>query len=193
MTKKKILVLLGHPNKESTSGYLANEYERGAREVGHDVKRTNIGDLNFDPILHKGYREIQALEPDLLSLQEEIRWAEHIAIFYPNWWGAMPALMKGMIDRMWLPGFGFRFNKDGFGWMKLLKGRSSRVVVTMDTHPFLARILFGDTSNEIKKCVLEFSGISPVSLTRIGPVKTMSERKKKYWMEKIFNFGKNAK
>lgn len=192
MTKKKVLVLLGHPYAESTSGYLANEYERAARNAGHEVKRVNIGDMRFDPILHKGYREIQALEKDLLDMQEDMRWAEHIAVFYPNWWGSMPALMKGMFDRMFLPGFGFRFNKDGPGWTKLLTGRSARVVITMDTAPFMARFLFGDTSNEIKRCILGFCGISPVRMTRIGPVKTMNENGKKKWMERMQEMGAAA-
>ena len=185
-------MLLGHPNNESTAGYLANAYEKGAREGGHEVKRMNICDLEFDPILHKGYREIQALEPDLIDVQNKIIWAEHFVILYPNWWGAMPALLKGMFDRMLLPGFGFKFKKEGFGWKKLLGGRSAHVIITMDTPPLLAWLFFGDTSNEIKRCILGFCGISPVRLTRIGPIKTMSEAKKERWMHKVTSFGNSA-
>ena len=70
---KKILVLLGHPDADTYSGAMATTYETAAREAGHDVTRLNIGELQFDPILHKGYKEIQPLEPDLLRVQDAIR------------------------------------------------------------------------------------------------------------------------
>ncbi|MEK7129079.1 MAG: NAD(P)H-dependent oxidoreductase, partial [Patescibacteria group bacterium] len=83
MTKKKILILLGHSDNETTCGSFATAYEEGAKETGYEVKRVNLGDLKFDPILHKGYKVIQELEPDLLALQNDFRWAEHIVLFYP--------------------------------------------------------------------------------------------------------------
>jgi len=55
---KRILVLLGNPDKETYSGQIANTYEESARAAGHMVERVNISELNFDPILHKGYKEI---------------------------------------------------------------------------------------------------------------------------------------
>ncbi|MEK9182310.1 MAG: NAD(P)H-dependent oxidoreductase [Patescibacteria group bacterium] len=191
MVKKKIFILLGHPDKETKSGYFADSYERGAREAGHEVKRVNIGDLKFDPILHKGYKEIQTLEPDLVMVQENIKWCNHFVIFYPSWWSTMPALLKGMFDRMWLPGFAFNFNKNGFGWIKRLKGRSALVAVASDSHPVITRIFMGDSTNEIKRGVLKFAGFSPVRILKIGPLKNISQEKKDKWAKKLFKIGKS--
>jgi len=193
MSSKKILVLLGHPDNDGTlCGALADSYENGARDAKHEVRRINIGDLNFDPILHKGYKVIQMLEPDLIKVQEDIKWADHIAIFYPNWWGSMPALFKGMFDRMFLPGFAFRFNHLPWRITKLLKGRSASVCITMNTHPILARLMFGDNSNEITQNILEFSGISPVRLNKVGPVEKMKPKKLENYIQKAYNFGRKG-
>lgn len=69
METKKIVIICGHPDADSFTGTMLDHYQAGAEDAGHEVHRYNLGELNFDPILHKGYREIQQLEPDLLMLQ----------------------------------------------------------------------------------------------------------------------------
>jgi NAD(P)H dehydrogenase (quinone) len=177
---KKIYVLLGHPNSDTLSGSFADLYEKIARAAGHEVRRANIGDLSFDPILHKGYKEIQALEPDLKQVQEDIRWCDHFVLFYPIWWSAMPALLKGMIERMWLPAFAFRFKKmaDGkttVGWEKLLKGKTARVIVTLKNFPLLERFMYGDYTSEMMNATLRFSGFK-ARLMEIGGAESLSEK-----------------
>lgn len=195
MRSKKIFILHGHPDAATLSGSFVDAYEKGAREAGHEVRRTNLGDLKFDPILHKGYKEIQTLEPDLLKVQEDIRWCEHFVILYPSWWSTMPALLKGLFDRIWMPHFAFHFKNGGFGegyiWYKLLKGRSARVFVTSDSHPLLARFIFGDTTNEIKKCVLWFAGFS-TRVKKIGPLKFISEVRAAEWKHRFEHWGRRA-
>jgi len=195
MKFKKIFILLGHPDKETLTGSFADVYEKQAREVGHEVRRTNLGELSFDPILHKGYKEMQPLEPDLLKIQEDVRWADHLVIIYPAWWSTMPALLKGMFDRLWLPKFAFQFHESGIFkdllWRKLLKGRSARVFVLSDSPPILARLVFGDTTNEIRKGILWFAGFK-VSVKKIGPLKFITKRGVGKWSQKFMRWGRRA-
>ena len=111
--------------------------------------------------------------------------------FYPNG-GGHAGLAQGVFDRMFLPGFAFKFEKGSWTWHKLLKGRSATVFITMNTHPWLAWILFGDNSNEIKRNILKFAGISPVRLIRVGPVERMSETKKESLKKFSYNLGRKA-
>ena len=68
---KKISILVGHPDEEPTlTAKLADSYEAGAVAADHEVRRMNIGEMHFDPILHRGYKVIQELEPDLKTFQE---------------------------------------------------------------------------------------------------------------------------
>ncbi len=187
---KRIFLLLGHPDKETFNGQLADHYEKGALEAGHEVRRMNIGDLAFDPILHFGYKMRQEFEPDLVRVQDNILWAEHIVLVYPTWWTGTPALFKGLFDRVWLPGFGFKYHKNRLLWKKLLTGRTARIIVTMDILPFFSRILYGNFVNSVRRGIFWFSGIWPVQVTKIGPVKTFSEEKRKRWKKKVFEIGK---
>lgn len=190
---KKIFILLGHPDNDSLNCTLANEYERGAIEAGHDVRRMNISEMQFDPILHKGYREIQVLESDLLSFQENVRWADHFIVFYPSWWSTMPAALKGLFDRTWLPEFAYRFIGDSYMWKRLMKGKSASMVVTSDTAPIIQRIVFGDTTNELKKGILWFAGFSPIRVYKFGYLKHFGMWRREHMKKKVYCLGKKAK
>ncbi len=128
----KIYILLAHPNIHSFNGAIADFCEQEAIANGHQVKRQNLGDLRFDPILWKGYNEIQALEPDLQQAQQNLLWCDRWIIVYPVWWGSVPALLKGFLDRVLLPGFAFKYHKKDPFWDKLLQGRSAQLITTSD-------------------------------------------------------------
>ena len=186
---KKILVLLAHTDLTSYTALLADTYETAARAAGHDVMRVNIGDLRFDPILHKGYKEIQPLEPDLLELQQRFRNAEHVALFYPNWWNTMPAILKGLFDRFWLPGFAFNFDKTTHKLIQHLKGKTARVVVVAGTlSPFMTWWKYGDYTNEIRHGILEFAGFE-VKVTALGPCERTTNTCREDWVKKIQGLG----
>lgn len=188
---KKIFIIVGHPDTQSLNRELMDNYALGARNAGHEVRMVALSDISFDPILHKGYREIQPLEPGLKQIQENIKWCEHLVIIYPSWWSTMPSLLKGMFDRIWLPGFAFHFHKHGLWWDGLLRGRSARVFVTSDSHPFFARLIFGDTTNEIRKGILWFAGIK-AKIKKIGPMKNISVIKKEKWLRKMREWGRSG-
>ncbi len=65
MQKRKILLILGHTFDQGFCGRIFEAYAKGVEAAGHEIRKIKLGDLKFDPILHKGYREIQELEPDL--------------------------------------------------------------------------------------------------------------------------------
>lgn len=186
---KKILVLLGNPDKESFTGVLADRYQSSAFEAGHEVKRVNLGELQFDPILHKGYKEIQALEPDLVALQESIRWADHLVIIYPNWWNTMPALLKGLFDRVWLPGFAFNFDKVTRKLIKRLQGKTARVIIVAGTYtPFQTWWKFGDYTNEIQYGILDFAGFD-TDVSAFGPSEKVGPEKRDKWLAEVAKLG----
>lgn len=189
---KKVLVFLGHPDKTSFSGTLADAYESAARAAGHEVERLSISDLQFDPILHMGYKAIQELEPDLKMVQEKIKWADHIVFVYPNWWVTMPAVFKGMFDRMWLPGFAFNFDKQTKKLIQHLKGKTSRVIIVAGTHsPFMTWWKFGDYTNEIAHGILGFAGID-AKVTPFGPADRVEQPVREKWVKKVEQLARSA-
>ncbi|HEY0917281.1 MAG TPA: NAD(P)H-dependent oxidoreductase [Solimonas sp.] len=180
----RVLVILAHPAEDSLCHALAASYADGARQSGAEVRRLDLGGLSFDPILRQGYREAQPLEPDLAAAQQELLWAQHLVFVYPIWWGAMPALLKGFLDRVLLPGFAFRYRRDSVWWDRLLAGRSAQLITTMDTPPWYYRWLYRQPGHEqMRRTVLEFCGIHPVRVKSFGPVRSAKPEQRARWLE----------
>jgi NAD(P)H dehydrogenase (quinone) len=187
--QKNILIIQANPDNDTFSGLVADSYQQGADEGGHTVVRVNLGDLKFDPILHKGYKEIQPLEQDLIDLQVRIKEADHVVIVYPNWWCTMPALLKGLFDRIWLPGFAFNFDKQTGKLIQHLKGKTARTIIVMGTHsPFRTWWRFGDYTNEIQYGILEFAGFK-TKVTPIGPTNKATDKARTKWLKEVSKLG----
>ena len=183
---KKILLILGHTDPTSLCAALADAYIDGAGEAGHEIETLRLGEMKFDPILWKGYKEIQPLEPDLVEAQRLIQWAEHLVFVYPNWWGSMPALLKGFFDRVFLPGFAFKYRKDGPFWDKLLAGRTAHLIVTLDTPPWYYRWIYRAPGiNQMKRTILGFCGIKVTRVTQLAIVKNASADQRQRWLDQV--------
>ncbi len=189
MKKKKIFILLGHPDKSGICGSFADVYEKSAREAGHEVTRMNLGEMQFDPVLHKGYRAMQELEPDLKTFQERITWADHFVIVFPVWWLGMPALLKGLFDRAWLPGSAFRYIKTKTGkrtifWHRLFRGKTARILMTSGTSTFIERIMPGNVNSQLRWGILWFAGFK-VKTDWFGSAENVPEGRKARWFKRI--------
>jgi putative NADPH-quinone reductase len=187
---QRILVILGHPSADSLCAGLAQSYIDGARAAGAEARLLALGQLAFDPRLHAGYQGEQALEPDLRAAQAQIAWAEHLVWVYPTWWGAMPALLKGFIDRVFLPGFAFQYRQGSSLWDRLLAGRSAELLVTMDSPPWYYRwVQHMPGHHQMKKAILEFSGIRPVRVHGFGPVRGADSARRARWLDRARALG----
>ena len=189
---KKIFILLGHSDPETLSGAFADTYEHEARAAGHDVRRMNLSDMKFDPVLHKGYKVIQELEPDLKTFLDNVKWCDHFVLIYPTWWSSMPALLKGVFDRAWLPHICFNFAHHGLTWKKLLKGRTGRIITSSNTNPWLLRFMYGSPTVVPELALMRFAGIKAHSID-FGPSERVGERTKARWFRKVARLARAGK
>lgn len=188
---RRIAVFLGHPDATSFGGAIARAYAQAARAAGAEVREINLADLTFDPVLWHGYNEIQTLEPDLVAAQDTIGWADVLVFAYPTWWGSTPALLKGFIDRVFLPGFAFKYRENSKFWDRLLTGRSARLLVTMDSPPWYYRLMVRQPGTQMmRRAILAFSGVKPVRATAFGPVRGSGDAVRGGWLARAAALGK---
>lgn len=192
---KRVLLIQGHP--DTAEGHLCRSleqaYANGAAEGGHEVRRIDIGTLEFPLLRSQQEWEHGALPAGLQQSQDDILWCEHIVLFFPLWLGGMPALLKGFLEQVARPGFAFtREGKNPFG-KKGLKGRSGRMVVTMGMPALIYRLFFRAHSiKSLRRNVLGFVGIAPVGDTLIGMTGGMKPRRVARWLDRLQALGRAA-
>ena len=98
--------------------------------------------MDFDSHVRPPTPNQHVVKADLITARELIRWAEHLVFVYPTWWGTMPALLKGFLDRVLTPDFASRTCEGGTAYQGLLGGRSAQPVTTMDTPPLIHRPIY---------------------------------------------------
>lgn len=190
MNPKKILIINGHPDEESFNFGLSDAYKKGTESSNAEARTINIRELEFNPNLQFGYRKRTELEPDLLKVQELIKWANHLVWIYPVWWGSVPAIMKGFIDRVFLPGFAFKKREGSIWWDKFLTGKTARIICTLDQPAWFYKWFNGSPShNAMEKLTMHFVGVKKVRITAIGPLRLSKPEFREKWLKKVEKLG----
>src|SRR5436190_5391902 len=189
-----VLLINGHPRKNSLSTALMNSYLEGVREGGIECKVLFVTELQFNLHVTHCTPHQQELEPSIVEAQELILWAQHIVFIYPTWWGTMPALLKGFIDRVFTSGFAFEETEAGIGYEPLLKGKTAEILTTMDTPALVYQFIYrAPGHNAMRRAILEFSGINVTKILSFGPVKSSGQSKRDTWLYKTMLQGAGLK
>lgn len=189
---KRILLIQGHPDAGHTHLCHALEasYVRGAQAAGHEVRRVDVGTLNFPILRSQAEWEQGALPPSLVEAQAAIGWAEHAVFFFPLWMGDMPALLKAFLEQVARPGFAFARGGKNPMMQKALKGRTARVVVTMGMPAVVYRwFFFAHAVKLLQRNILGFVGIHPVKHTIIGMVGNLDTKQAQKWLDRMEDLG----
>ena len=180
------LLLLGHADPQSFNTALVDAYADGLAAGGVRVERLSLAELAFDPVLRAGHREGQALEPDLLRARDAIERARHLVWAFPTYWAAPPAIVRGFVDRLFLPGWAFRY-REGNGLPDgLLAGRSARVIATMDSPSWWYALAHHRSLHAtMGTATLSFCGIAPVRFTTVHGVRALDAKKRAAWIDRL--------
>jgi NAD(P)H dehydrogenase (quinone) len=121
----KHAVIVCHPAASSFTSAMAEAYADAVKAQGHEPLVRDLYRMGFDPRLGadeipwaKGY----APHPDVAAERALLADARVFAFFYPVWFNAPPAMLKGYLDRVFSMGFGYGPGQGG-GNEPLLTGR----------------------------------------------------------------------
>ena len=193
-----ILVINGNPDKESYCQAIFQTIVENIDSKRHELEMIKLNEEEFDPVLRYGYRQRMEDDPFILRSQSLIQWADHLIFVYPIWWSSMPSLLKGWIDRVFMPGIAYSANNRGSfilnylrgrQFKKLLKGKTASIYATSMAPTWWYKVFSGPINipdsygiSVLKNAVLNHCGIKTKRVSILGElgreVNTSSTRQK---------------
>lgn len=114
----KALLISAHPCADSYSHALAAAAQRGMATAGHEVTALDLYEADFTPAMSKPeldtYRaRLAPLDPLVREHGELVKSVDTLVFIYPTWWSGPPAILKGWLERVLVPGIAFTFDDRG--------------------------------------------------------------------------------
>ncbi len=190
---RRILVVIGHPIAGSLNHALAAAYVAEAERTGevrvHDLAAVRIPHTAPREQLRARDGDTTTLEPVVRGLIDDLVWAEHVVVFFPQWWGTYPAALKGYLDRVVLSGVAFRY-RAGQIPRRLLTGRTARIVMTADGPAWWNRMRYRNAAEtSLARATLEYCGIRVRGITRLMRVRFSTPEQRAGWLRDVARLG----
>jgi putative NADPH-quinone reductase len=189
VSSSRITIIQGHPDASGNHfGHaLAEAYADACRKAGHELRVVNVAELDFPLLRTKEDFEHGNPPVALRQSAEDIRWANHLVIFFPLWLGTLPALLKGFFEQVLRP-------EGDYSFKNILRGKTARIVVTMGMPAAVYRWYFrAHGLRGFESGVLKFCGVRRISESLIGYVENPAPKARKQWLDKMGALGGKGK
>ncbi len=173
----RILIIYSNHHRDNFNSGLLERLITKITDKGHELVVRDLYQINFDPVLRtRDFEMISAGNPpeDIKKEQEFIRWADVLLFIYPIWWGGMPAIVKGYIDKIF--SWGFAYKSNGNGPFPLLTDKKAILMNSFgQTRAEYEMGMFAAMNRVNSEGVFGFSGIEVIHQLYFPSIHSISE------------------
>ena len=155
-------MVVAHPRSDSFAHAAADAAAVGLRNAGHDVDRIDLYAEGFRTAMSREERVAYdsgepILDPQVADYADRLRRAEILVFVYPSWWSGLPAILKGWLERVMVPGVAFRFD-ESTNKVRPALGRVRRIVgINTWGSPHRYALLINDNGRRVLSRALRMS------------------------------------
>lgn len=129
----RYLVVHAHPSPSSFSRALCDRAVAALTAAGHDVELIDLYAERFEARLSREERlsyesDEPILDPQIRRYADLVLGCAGLVFIYPTWWSGAPAILKGWLERVLVPGVSFTLDplthkvQPGFGHVRRIVG-----------------------------------------------------------------------
>ncbi len=177
-------IIVSHPNEESLVSGCCRAIASHLRDSGVIVEEIDLYRDGFDPVLsQEEVRRKTSFDERVLAYQQAVKRTNLLVVGHPDWWGGVPAILKGFVDRVFRPGVAFVYDGPEFGRRSLrplLGGTKALIAATTDRPvPEGEDIL----SRFWQEGVFSYCGIDLVSVRVLYSTRDTRLRQRRAWID----------
>ncbi|WP_034528223.1 NAD(P)H-dependent oxidoreductase [Bifidobacterium stellenboschense] len=128
-TTRTALIITANPEHHSLTNATGKAFAEGFHAHGGETRILDLYDAGFNPVYTSAdrahYLGKADMPKDVAAIQARLAQADVIALVFPIYWYTMPAMVKGLFDRVICRGFAY--NADGTPGA--LAGKTVRVIM----------------------------------------------------------------
>lgn len=103
----KVLVVFAHPCPESFNAALCSTVMESLAARGHHALLLDLNSAGFNPVMsaaeRRNYHTPGTNEEPVAEHLAHVRWCDALVFVYPTWWYGPPAMLKGWMERVFVP------------------------------------------------------------------------------------------
>jgi NAD(P)H dehydrogenase (quinone) len=145
----RVLIVFAHPEPKSLNGSLKDVAVQALEEKKHEVKVSDLYSMGFkatldqedflnlqnperfNPIMEQLHAaQTDGFAQDIKKEMEKVEWADLVIFQFPIWYGGMPAILKGWMERVFASGFSSDMFQGKIYDKGLLKGKKAMLSFT---------------------------------------------------------------
>lgn len=186
-----VLVIYGHPSRNSFNGAILDATVKQLNDMGHKVTVKDLYGMKFNPVLtSEDYGATIAGNPpqDVAEEQEEVKKADAIIMISPVWWHSVTSMLRGYIDRVFTSGFAYAYTPEGIKGQ--LKGKIGLLITTSgaDRETDQATHMTEGIREAMVNGFFAFCGFDRADYINFFAVPTVSDQERKQMLEEVKSF-----
>jgi len=182
------LIIYVHPNPASFNHAILETISEELNKKNKNYKVRDLYKIGFNPVLSA--RELSAIQKgdvpkDIKKEQNYISKADTLIFISPIWWSAMPAMLKGYIDRVFSLKFAYDITEEGVAG--LLQGKKVFIVSTTGAskEDYEKMGAFKMMNMSMDMAIFRFSGMKVIGHKYLSAVPYVSQQERKKMLKEL--------
>lgn len=107
----RALIVYCHPRDDSFTAAVRDAVLEELAASGAEIRLQDLYKMKFDPVMgaqeHRDYEDEKINQMPVGAEIVDLQWCDTLIFVYPTWWYGLPAMLKGWLDRVLVPGVAF--------------------------------------------------------------------------------------